>query len=292
MKYVMIELKEGDDINLLCGTKALSLIAIKNLGVKTPRFFAVPIWCYYDACNELGLDNTKFFLSPQFYPEMHKQFTDLYIANSEEIIKQIGEGEYMVRSSSVPMEDIDTDIFPSMISGAFDSYHAFTASDAVKAIPKIWASMFAEKAYNQCRIFSDKAITSGMGVLIQKYIEPVISGVAHTKENKVLVNWVEGHLYTIVSGTSAGNSIEMYKSVQCDYILRGVESNIISIIDKYENEFKRLFDYAMMIKKHFKLEQEIEWIYDGMDLWIVQAQSLLTMKKGDKNENRNNDNRS
>ena len=80
----------------------------------------------------------------------------------------------------------------------------------------------------------------------------------------------------IVNGKNIGNTIEIYKNLECEYILRGIEQEILIIKEnEFENVFKYLFDKAMVIKKYFEHEQEIEWIYDGDKTWIVQTQSLI-----------------
>lgn len=185
----------------------------------------------------------------------------------------------MVRSSSVPTSDVDLDMFPSMISGAFESYFASSIHEVIDSIPKVWGSVFSEKAYNQCRIFSTKPIVKSIGVLIQRYVEPFISGVVHTKGNIVSVNWIEGHLSKIVSGQLLGNSVDVYKSSEGHYILRGIEKNILLIMNnKYEDVFKSLLEIVTVIKRHFNQDQEVEWVYDGERVWIIQSQPLIIPK--------------
>ncbi len=278
MCKLKIELKSPCEIDALCGTKALTLVELKKLGLSIPDFWAVPSSCFELFCQEKNVQSLEHFYSnTKFNCEVNKIFMDTDILNGEDIIKKISTGKYIVRSSAIPEETIHLEMFPSMISGAFESYFSSNLYEVINNIPNVWRSIFLEKAYKQCRMFSEFPIIKGMGVLIQKYIEPVISGVIHTKEKMVSINWIEGHLSKIVNGEVLGNSIEGYISSEQNYILRGIENNILLIKEKkYEQVFKSLLDITTIIKQHFDNEQEVEWIYDGKKVWIVQSQSLIS----------------
>lgn len=280
MNNLSIEIDLQSEIDESCGTKATTLSELKKLGIAVPEFFAIPSCCFESFCRVSGIQSPELFYSDDDFKEVEKEkFLLVDILNKDKIVQKIGKGEYMVRSSSVPTNNVDLDMFPSMISGAFESYFASSVYEAINSITKVWQSVFSEKAYNQCRLFSTTPVIRGIGVLIQRYIEPVISGVAHTKGDTVSVNWIEGHLSKIVSGQLLGNSVDVYKSSECNYILRGIEKNILIIKhNKYENVFKLLLDIITNIKHYFNRDQEVEWIYDGKKVWIIQSQSLIIEK--------------
>lgn len=276
MKKIVLDIKKPSDINESFGTKATALVELKNIGIPIPDFYAISILDFKLFCEMMGIGLKNLYISAQFNEFLcdEKQFWEM--SDSTRIYNILPEGDYMVRSSSIPSDDMDIKMFPSMVSGAFGSYYAADISEINNSVFKVWKSTFAEKAYNQCKIFADKPIIAGMGVVIQKYINPVISGVIHAKENTISINWVSGHLSKIVSGEILGNSIIVYKSEKGSYILRGIENDILFIKNnKYENIFKSLWDIAQTIYIHFKCNQEIEWLYDGEKIWIVQSQPLF-----------------
>lgn len=280
MNNLRIEIDLQSEIDASCGTKATTLSELKKQGIAVPDFFAIPS-CYFESfCRVSDIQSPELFYSNDNFKAVAKEkFLHVDIMNKDKIVQKIGNGKYMVRSSSVPTNNVDLDMFPSMISGAFESYFASSVYEAVDRITKVWQSAFSEKAYNQCRIFSTTSVIRGIGVLIQRYIEPVISGVAHTKANTVSVNWIEGHLSKIVSGQLLGNSVDAYKSSECNYILRGIEKDILIIKNnRYEDVFKLLLDIITSIKQYFNRDQEVEWIYDGKKVWIIQSQSLIIEK--------------
>lgn len=278
MCKLKIELKSSIEIDDLCGTKAKTLVELKRLGLSIPDFWAVPSSCFELFCREKNVESLEqFYSNTKYNLEANKVFMNADILNVEDIVEKISTGKYMVRSSAIPKETIHLEMFPSMISGAFESYFSPNLHEVINNIPNVWRSVFLEKAYKQCRMFSEFSIIKGMGVIIQRYIEPVISGVIHTKEKMISINWIEGHLSQIVNGEVLGNSIEAYISSEQNYILRGIENNILLIKEKkYEQIFKSLLDITTIIKQHFNYEQEVEWIYDGKKVWIVQSQSLIS----------------
>lgn len=136
--------------------------------------------------------------------------------------------------------------------------------------------MYSEKAYKQCRLMSTEPFVKSIGVVIQEIITPVISGLTHTNSKGITINWIEGHLSRIVSGEVLGYSIDVYKNDLNEYVIRGIEGTIVSILDRnYESIIKELIDSAEKIKGTAECEQEIEWIYDGTKVWFVQTQALI-----------------
>lgn len=280
MNHLTIDIRLPLEIDASCGTKATTLVELKKLGLPIPDFCAVPSSCFESFCQVVEIQSPElFYANSEFDSEVNKKFTHTEMLNMDDIIRKIGDGKYMVRSSSVPTKDVDLKNFPSMISGAFESYFASSVFEIVNNIPNVWRSVFLEKAYNQCRIFSEFPIIKGIGVLIQRYVEPVISGVAHTKGDMVSVNWIDGHLSKIVSGESLGNSIDVYILTEQNYILRGIENDILLVKNNsYENVFKSLWGNVTSIRQYFGCDQEVEWVYDGEKVWIVQSQALIAQK--------------
>lgn len=277
MNRLKLELKTSTEVDWECGTKASTLAKLKKLGVDVPEFWVIPSVCFEYFCYCIKIPNPiSFYSRSQFDPIVSEMFDNYDILNEDTLIENFKEGRYMVRSSAVPTKIVDLELFPSMISGAFESYDVSSLAEIANNILRVWRSVYEAKAFYQCRILSEQPIIEGMAVIIQKYIRPIISGVAHTRGKGVSVNWIQGHLSQIVNGKNIGNTIEIYKNLECEYILRGIEQEILIIKEnEFENVFKYLFDKAMVIKKYFEHEQEIEWIYDGDKIWIVQTQSLI-----------------
>ena len=280
MEQVIINVLSSCEVDATCGTKATSLAVLKKLGVSVPDFYAIPSSCFEEFCQKYGVMLPEiFYESDKFDVQAIEKFEYAKMLNVEELLRRFAQGRYMVRSSSIPSKDVDLNQFPSMISGAFESFFASNVSEIEENILKVWKSIYSEKAYNQCRIFSRYPIIKGVGVLIQKYIDPVISGVVHTENGAATVNWIRGHLSKIVSGEELGNSINVYLSPKNQYILRGIESDVLLVKNNnFESVFKSILDTSNVIQQNFGCEQEIEWIFDGEAVWVVQSQALISQK--------------
>ncbi len=257
MNTFKITLFGSNDITENCGTKALMLSELAKRGVYVPVFYGIGVEDFirfYQGFNSKSLSDWR---------------GELFLS------KKLPEGKYMVRSSVVPKDKENSD-FGSVISGAFDSYIADSSVEVPKKILEVWNSFFSEKAKEQCALFLEDDSILGMGVLIQKYIEPVISGVLHSDKNRCNINWTKGHLAEIVSGKIRGNIITCYQNEKKETILRGVEANILEIMDcGYESVFIELEQLGRKIKQELGYEIEMEWLYDGKRIWVVQCQKLI-----------------
>lgn len=261
MNMFKVSLVNSDDITRNCGTKAFMLSELKKIGVNIPEFYGI------DVKDFLQFDNNR------QEKTVENNLNNEHCAVS--LCEKLPKGKYIIRSSAVPKSIDDLD-FASMISGAYESYIAGESNQIPCLIMKVWNSFYSEKAEEQCALFLENGSVLGMGVLIQKYIEPIISGVLHSKKQGYDINWIEGHLSGIVSGEERGNMISCYKNMQNEIILRGVEANILKVVDNdYIDVFTELGKIADHIKEKVGFAIEIEWLYDGKKIWIVQCQKLL-----------------
>lgn len=265
----------SNNVNERCGTKAQCLKILNDADINIPIFYAIPSGILDNYCINNGIPTiVQFYANSQYDEDVLTAFD---IAPDPIIDESIFEnGVYMVRSSSIPDNNVDKSEFPSIISGAFESYLATDVSEISICIKKVWRSAYEKKAFLQCKSFSNKSVVTGLGVIIQKMIKPVFSGVAHILEKDVKINWTDGHLSKIVKGETIGNNISIYISDTAQYILRGKEENILDIINGNKKAvFCDLADILFIIKDILGGNQEIEWLYDGKEIWIVQAQELL-----------------
>lgn len=258
MEKLKVTLLNSDDITDECGTKALMLKKLKRMGIKVPDFYGIAM-----------SDFLRFYSKTQA----------LGVYDKIVLSKNLPTGKYIARSSAVPRQKDDLE-FASMISGAFDSYFAETQAEIEEKIVAVWESAFSEKAKDQCALFFNKDYVLGIGVVVQQVINPVISGVLHSKHKKYEISWIQGHLSEIVKGVERGNNIVCYRNQENETILRGVEENILKIINSNLAEvFRELETTATQIVEKLGFEIEVEWLYDGKNVWIVQCQKLLTKEE-------------
>lgn len=274
MNSQTFKLISSKSVDKYCGTKAQSLKRLIESGINSPSFFAISGRQFDEYCIANDLTTVQ-----QFYQGQEYNKKALLCLESLPLpvidIDSLDEGPYMVRSSSIPFNKANTRDFSSVISGAFESYLADNTQEISSCVKKVWSSAFDEKAYIQCKALADGNIIEGLGVVIQKAISPLYSGVIHTDISHITINWVYGHLSEIVSGNARGNTVDIYKSSIGHYILRGTENDVKEVLDDKKTTFCELYEVATEIQSIFGDYQEIEWLYDGKEIWIVQTQDWI-----------------
>lgn len=255
----------------IIGTKAHMLYSISKI-VKIPRFWTISEEYFELFMGECGINSLfEFYTNP--YCSKYEQL--LYNCDVEIDLdyKFPFEKKYIVRSSIVPHENILD--FASEISGAFESI-VCSGHNISKAILQVYASVFSEKAYNQMRLFSLEHNIKGMAIIIQEYIPAEYSGVIHVSNTtSAHLQWIKGHLSAIVSGNEFGHSNYLYYTSNGDPIFRGSEKEIANIRDyQIADVFSSALSISTKIYDFVQEPQEIEWIYDGDNHWIVQCQKL------------------
>lgn len=173
---------------------------------------------------------------------------------------------YILRSSFA-IEDGDFLSF----AGIFESIINITSkSEFQSAINKIIESTTSEKIKTYASIYNIDISTLKPIILIQEYKKPVISGVIFTEnpndKNLLLIEYskeAEG----ITSGQSEAIQVIIDKRDQ--KIIQHSESQ-----DFFEKEILELFKYSLEIEKIFGCPQDIEWLFDGQKIWILQSRNI------------------
>lgn len=179
--------------------------------------------------------------------------------------------QWAVRSSS-NLEDLPMASF----SGLYDSYLNIHGLDnIIDSIKKCWASLWNERAmvyrennklgHDQCK----------MAVIIQEMVDAQYSGVMFTKhpdpekENKMILEYSEGLGEGLVSGRMTPYSCEIHKSIRKIYHMRVPAINGLS--DKRINELSNI---ALKVEKYFGEPQDIEWAFDGKEIYLLQTRPI------------------
>lgn len=258
------------------GTKTEGLIALKKLGLTVPAFWAVDGNDFLRLVTDYTLTAPSEFFSRREYDDSETRKLEKF-KNVTELQENLPkDGRYIVRSSSIPIGAIHN--YASIISGAFESYEC--AIDGIKdAIFEVYKSLYSKRAFEQIKVTGVKPCIKGMAVLIQKFIEPQCSGVAHAlrDERKIELNWVKGHLRAIVSGAVSGNH-DILTREDGDVCIEGKESHIYTILENgYSNCFANLYDAVWSISDAWKKDVEVEWLYADSKIYIVQCQEFIKL---------------
>jgi Phosphoenolpyruvate synthase/pyruvate phosphate dikinase len=268
--------REKNDVEY-CGTKAAGLFELEKMGIPIPKFYVVPVSFFRQFCSSVQAGSLyEFYQHTTFDSAIYQKFfagQNIWVDCNE--LTDIN-GRFIVRSSAVPQENTKKEEFSSKVSGVFESFIADDFSEIGDMIIAVWQSVYSEEAYKKMHVFQPEFEMHGMAAVVQQYIEPVISGIVHTYSDKICVGWIEGSQEEILQGREQGQEIEIYLSDFGEMILRGKEDSIKFVEECSRRRiFRELFDLSIMIQKKRCSEQEIEWVYDGDSVWIVQSQRLL-----------------
>lgn len=277
IREMYIELTRAHKSWEYCGTKAAGLFALEAMGIPVPRFYVVPVSFFHHFCSIIQAYPLSEFYGERTYDST--LFQKCLIECKLTVVcdeLQAGNGRLIVRSSAVPQGNQQIEEFSSEISGAFESFIADDFSKVSSTVLAVWQSVYSECAYEKLRALHQNFGIKGMSVVVQKYIEPVISGIVHTCSDKIKIDWITGSQEDILQGRTRGREIEVYLSDCKEIILRGKEDSIKQVAgNEWRTLFKSLYDWSMKIRSLSCFDQEIEWVYDGKNVWVVQSQRLL-----------------
>ena len=232
------------------GNKAYQLQYLTANGFRVPRTYV----CTWEA-----------YLS---YLKQDKEVLEIIEAELESLLDS--KTAYAVRSSANVEDSLDYSF-----AGQFDTYlNVNGPKQVLKAIRAVWESAQSDttRAYLR-KIDPDKSIQLMMAVIIQEMIEPVLSGVAFSKNpitafDEVVLESVKG------SGT---------KLVQEGYTPQRWVNKWGGWVEQPEapemgiDLAREIVDQTKRLSRMLSRDLDLEWIYDGQDLYWVQLRDITTL---------------
>jgi rifampicin phosphotransferase len=183
-------------------------------------------------------------------------------------------GPLIVRSSAIGEDASD-----ASFAGQLDSIAGVCGSAAVdRAIRQVWASRWSARSLTYQR--ARGKVLSGMGVIIQRQIASVVSGVIFTvtpgDDRSMTIEYCGGAGEALVSGHIDPGRITVDRgTLECiEHAAPGVgHSDPLAFPD--EARIRDLARRALEIERQLGAPQDIEWTFDGDgQLWIVQARPI------------------
>lgn len=178
---------------------------------------------------------------------------------------------YAVRSSANLEDSLEYSF-----AGQFDTIlNVRSVKDILSAIKKIWANVQSDSVKSYLKKIEKKPDDVKMAVIIQKMIEPVYSGVVFSKNpinalDEVLVEAVEGSGTTLVqSGVTPYRWVNKWGG--------WIEQPDKDVIP--QDIIQEVVERTKTIKKMTKEEVDLEWVYDGRDIYWLQLRSITSIKK-------------
>jgi rifampicin phosphotransferase len=182
-------------------------------------------------------------------------------------LNEINAEKYMVRSSAVGEDSLQ-----GSFAGQLSSFISDPDVESVKTnIIRCWASYDNPNV----AVYQNHAGLSlqGMGVVIQKLVDPDFAGVLFThaggEGDKMVCEYVQGHGEKLVSGAVNPESFFICRK-------KGTTEKNIPF------NFSELFRYAGVSEKLFNKPQDIEWVIRNNKVYIVQSRPVTITRKKEK----------
>jgi pyruvate,water dikinase len=216
-------------------------------------------------------------------PETHICTWDAHMDYNEkkdQVLKQIEEelgqvvdpkSSFAVRSSANMEDSLDYSF-----AGQFETLLNVQGVDnIIKAIQTIWSNIKSETVQSYFKKIQKNPEGLKMAVIIQKMVDPVLSGVVFSKNpinalDEVLVEAVEGSGTALVQGGVTP--------------LRWI-NKWGGWIEKPENDkvslavIQEVVDRTKTIKRFVGEEVDLEWVYDGKDIYWLQVRNITSLER-------------
>lgn len=248
--------------NLKIGTKAKNLKIIKE---KAECLIPKTLVINTDIFNQLLIDNK--ISDPLNYDWSKFQISDKYQKIIFEKINQEFGNKPLVIRSSATCEDSPLLSF----AGQYSSFLNIRGEkNIINAIKLCYQSLSSENAKIYAKINGVRLEYESMAIVIQELAKVKTAGVIFTADpidqddKKMIVEYTEGLGDSIVSG----HQKPTFKVIKKNEV------------DDLQNEFlKKLSKTALELEKVFGNPQDIEWGWDGKEVYIFQSRNITTLDK-------------
>lgn len=243
----MIILMDEDADVFKTGGKSAALMRLVNAGFNIPAFFTITP----DAFTKKNIDKTV-------------------RENLLSSVNKLGPGPFAARSSAVE-EDGDTHSH----AGQFLSLLNLTKRQLPAACVKVFNSGKLESVIEYRATHGLEGEGGGTAVLVQQMIDSRVAGVAFTadpvsgRRNKIVISAIEGLGDKLVGGEEDGETYILDKSGK---LLEKVAAKDI-LSPKDLNALHRL---ALRVEEACGSPQDIEWAFQGDELFLLQARPITT----------------
>lgn len=239
-----------EDINKNIGNKALNLRFLLKKGFKIPITFV----CSFEAFNLHNQGDSTILTDLkkelQYYIEEHKTYSIRSSANIEDESENSFAGKFLTILNQKGIDNI------------------------LNSVIKLWNSFEDVKLQTYSNMFSHSSDQIKMGVIIQEMIFPELSGVVFTRNpltglNEIIIESVEGLGENLVQ---LGKTPERWVNKWGEWIEFPTES------EAKKDIFTKIAKDSTKIVKKYGTPLDLEWAYDGKNLYWLQLRQITTLK--------------
>ncbi len=237
--------------------------------------------------------------------EMPKALAAEILASYASMMKSESGGKAGAKQPLVAVRSSATaeDLPEASFAGQQDTYLNIRGDESLLShVCKCWASLYTPRAifYRAKHNFEHDKVA--IAVVVQRMVDATSAGVMFTKhpttgDDVTIIEASWGLGEGVVSGSvspdhfvldSTGALATSHISDKATMHVRGKnDQTVIEPVPKEKRtartlsdpQLKKLFGLARAVEKHYGTPQDIEWAFDGPDLWVLQARPVTTIKK-------------
>jgi phosphohistidine swiveling domain-containing protein len=235
------------------GSKAMNLWRLRKHGFRVPNTYVLTWEAYqrHQTNPEETLEEIKFELEHILHPDL----------------------TYAVRSSA-DIEDSPDHSYAGQFTSVLDVQGV---EQAVKAVEEVWRETRTERVRSYTGKAQNDPENIRMAVIIQEMVHPLISGVSFS------INPITALDETTVEAVQGRGELLVQEGVTP---LRWVMKWGKWIEQPEPNKvplklIQQVVDQTRKISRTFKREVDLEWVFDGNDLYWVQMRDITAVAKAD-----------
>ena len=249
MSTVLINLRSRTLLSSI-GNKALNLRRLSEAGFRIPETYVIP-WQVFERyqANDLSL-------------------VEELLAELRKVLRP--RVKYAVRSSA-NVEDSLVNSF----AGQFKSVlNVSTEAGVLQSAWSIWATVQSQAIQSYLDRLPPERQVLKMAVIVQEMVTPVISGVAFSKNpmtgaDEIVIEAVQGAGDALMQG---GATPLRWIWKWGSWIVRPEEETIS------EHITTQVVAGVHAITRHYKINVDLEWVWDGSDITWVQMRGITTLQ--------------
>ncbi len=235
----------------IAGAKSYNLHLLDKWGFNVPRTYVCSIQAFLDySSGKTGV-----------MERIHRELLSLFD----------GTKKYAVRSST-NVEDGSRYSF----AGQFNTYLDINSLDGIsEAIENIWKTMGSEQVQYYLERVQSSNLTLRQGVIIQEMVESKMAGVVFTRNpvtgfDETIIEMVEGQgILLVQKGVTPVRYVYKWGKWLEAPSMEGVTFNVIN----------KLISEASQIEKKFGQPVDLEWAFDGREIYWLQLRKITGLSK-------------
>jgi len=263
---VIISARSLEELNRP-GAKGLGLRLASRLGIDIPPTWGVDAEHFDSLLAELGRLNAD----SAAHPEAASTLLDEHPVRVMD--QPCVEGPVIMRASSEEPLDRAAGLSGCLLSTVVSS------AEVAPGIEAVWLSALAPEVQRQMRVTGSPL--GGVAVLIQPWLSPRISGVAHTDGGAISLAITAGHLDPLVGGETNGGTVRVRLAGPHSGLVEGPPDTVQLLRQSTSGtRLSTLVEACITLREHFDGEIEIEWLIDDRSFRLLQVQPLPMASSG------------